>query len=740
MNSELGIRNSELGKCHPERNAVRRGVEGSIRLVGALVALVMTFFTACTDYQEQFDNNFAALEYGDIENPELSSGVVPGSSGGSTTTSSASVSSGAEPLSSGTVPASSGVGPLSSGAIPASSGAEPQYSETVPPQSSGEQPSSSAGSSSSEVGVSCKVTDGDCFEDSRDNKTYRTVQLLNQVWMAENLNYDTLGSYLPDTSKKYSELYGRFYTWESAKNACPKGWHLPSEEEFGKLIKYVGSDGAQSLRSKSGWNKECEVGADGYGFAAFPAGHMQTNDNTYFLGVGRGVHFWNTSDYGDEGGTLTIGCESNVIVLDSIFKYYAVSVRCIKGEPLSSSSVNSSSSSVKSSSSVSSSSFVFESSGNYTDPRTNQDFKYVKYKGLVWMDQDLNYREPDVQYTPTKSNGTVYSWENAKKACPPGWRLPTIDEFNKSESLESYSTLNGNEPGARLGFFLMTLWHDGGDEGMYWLSPSTSSSSYDYLYAVQFNKVDDEGTVVHIDKNVAEGNTGAVALAVRCVTGTLSPNQWERSSSSTVYFSRKEIPYSNSQGSQESQDSPNLRDYTTVTIGNHEWMAQNLQYYDNLIKPQNEFGMRCLDKGKYPGGCDDNGVYYDYETANQIASIAKNHVNNGKVWTLPGRTEAQDLLTAVENNPDLLMSPAIGGTNQAGFYVLNSGYFPAENEDHEGGKGTCFWLWSGTSVPEKPYALCFHPEENNFGRYQIEQRSKNSLFPIRLVYTTWSEQ
>ena len=63
MNSELGIRNSELGKCHPERNAVRRGVEGSIRLVGALVALVMTFLTACTDYQAEFEETFGALEY-----------------------------------------------------------------------------------------------------------------------------------------------------------------------------------------------------------------------------------------------------------------------------------------------------------------------------------------------------------------------------------------------------------------------------------------------------------------------------------------------------------------------------------------------------------------------------------------------------------------------------------------------------------------------------------------------------
>lgn len=91
--------------------------------------------------------------------------------------------------------------------------------------------------------------------------------------MAENLNYKVTYSYCYSESVANCEKYGRLYTWSAAKEACPEGWHLPTNAEFETLLKAVGGSSVAGtmLKSKKGWY-DGGHGIDEYGFTVLPVG------------------------------------------------------------------------------------------------------------------------------------------------------------------------------------------------------------------------------------------------------------------------------------------------------------------------------------------------------------------------------------------------------------------------------------------------------------------------------------
>ena len=79
-----------------------------------------------------------------------------------------------------------------------------------------------------EIGV---VEEDGSFIDPRDGQMYQTIQIGDQIWMAENMNWSGAGSCY-DNEPQNCDEYGRLYTHSEAENVCPPGWHLPTTYEW----------------------------------------------------------------------------------------------------------------------------------------------------------------------------------------------------------------------------------------------------------------------------------------------------------------------------------------------------------------------------------------------------------------------------------------------------------------------------------------------------------------------------
>ena len=150
------------------------------------------------------------------------------------------------------------------------------------------------------------------FTDSRDGHVYKSIQIGDKTWMAENLAYlPYLTSYCESSyttacyylspygendeheynsnpkSTYFYKNYGVLYNLSAALSACPEGWHLPSMDEWISLFSSI--EDANDLRDVRLWkqdltatNKSC--------FSALPAGIC--GGNCGFNKPGNEANFW----------------------------------------------------------------------------------------------------------------------------------------------------------------------------------------------------------------------------------------------------------------------------------------------------------------------------------------------------------------------------------------------------------------------------------------------------------------
>lgn len=216
--------------------------------------------------------------------------------------------------------------------------------------------SSSSEKSSSSAGIPSKIYDCEIYKcvttkylnpdieygeylDVRDSQVYRTVQIGEQVWMAQNLNYKSdMQSLCFDNDDNNCAKWGRLYTWAQAVKACPEGWKLPDSSEYGSLAIFLkDSTGNKNV------GKYLKTGKNNlFGFSVLLGSGYFVGGPDYFNEGGETygrAYFWTASET-DEQNTLEPPDKYAIIrslkYSNDIFgilpweKQDGLSVRCLK--------------------------------------------------------------------------------------------------------------------------------------------------------------------------------------------------------------------------------------------------------------------------------------------------------------------------------------------------------------------------------------------------------------------------
>ena len=178
--------------------------------------------------------------------------------------------------------------------------------------------------------------------DPRDGKEYKTVQIGAQIWMAQNLAYDSpnIQSDCYKDSASNCEKYGRLYMWEVA-NVCPSGWHLPSKEEVESLLKSIDGDIHHAYTAlRIGGSSGLGVLLGGYYFYSDPPPFSAPTGHSLVEGVGV---LWTSTEGGHPSvikssknqiktwaHTLALSAKKKRAVIGYLRKKSAISVRYIK--------------------------------------------------------------------------------------------------------------------------------------------------------------------------------------------------------------------------------------------------------------------------------------------------------------------------------------------------------------------------------------------------------------------------
>jgi len=212
---------------------------------------------------------------------------------------------------------------------------------------------------------------GDVLVDSRDSKSYSTVLIGSQCWMAQHINVGTLlAGASNQTDNAVIEKYcysdtegnctadGGLYQWNEAmqytascngagesqpactspvQGICPSGWHIPSHYEYVALERAVCTSASCATNfpydvSATGWRgtdegTQLKVGGSS-GFSGLLAGYRHTNGSFFYRGTIALI--WSSLESGSSAWRRILNSGYATVLRNAYDKLYGFSIRCIK--------------------------------------------------------------------------------------------------------------------------------------------------------------------------------------------------------------------------------------------------------------------------------------------------------------------------------------------------------------------------------------------------------------------------
>jgi uncharacterized protein (TIGR02145 family) len=187
-----------------------------------------------------------------------------------------------------------------------------------------------------------------------DGNVYSTVNIGEQIWMAENLKTtryrdgtaiplitdNTIWSSLTtpgycwynNSEDTYKTNYGALYNWYAVntRNLCPAGYHVPTDEEWGALYTYLdGSGGKLKETGIQHWASPNTGATNLTGFTALPGGKRHNNGS--YLNIGLHGTWWSSSEsYTNSAWERDMSSNDSRVGRPSENMRVGASVRCLK--------------------------------------------------------------------------------------------------------------------------------------------------------------------------------------------------------------------------------------------------------------------------------------------------------------------------------------------------------------------------------------------------------------------------
>lgn len=184
---------------------------------------------------------------------------------------------------------------------------------------------------------------GSTFTDERDGREYYQIEAGGNTWMRENLAWRGAGHpYI--NLRSMSDIFGHYYTWTEASQACPEGWRLPTDADWAALM-----DGAEAGKDIPGlagkimgnlylndaklWPYWREVNiTDALQLSIMPTGYAVVGEGrSNFSGLSQYAVFWAADESGDEAVIRYIYQDKDILYRALMPKEeFAATVRCVK--------------------------------------------------------------------------------------------------------------------------------------------------------------------------------------------------------------------------------------------------------------------------------------------------------------------------------------------------------------------------------------------------------------------------